>query len=123
MLYLPQFDLRFLVQAHFEALNNKVSAIITAVALNVDGTYIQPEGTNFLDASSSVMNALALLDTQTQMLSLDLGTEIENRQQAIATLTLSIQNVDNALAQETLDRQAGDTANQGAITIVAQCCA
>ena len=33
-----------------------------AIGLAIDGTYVQPTGTNYLDSSSSIMDALVILD-------------------------------------------------------------
>ena len=42
---------------------SEVDAIELAAGLNTDGTYTAPTGTNFLGASTSIMNAVTLLDT------------------------------------------------------------
>lgn len=45
-------------------LQNEINAIETGVGLDTDGTYIQPVGTNYLNATLSVMGADVALDTQ-----------------------------------------------------------
>lgn len=42
----------------------EIDAIETGAGLNTDGTYIQPSGSNYIDASTSLANADSLLDAQ-----------------------------------------------------------
>lgn len=47
-----------------DGLQTEVDAIETGSGLNTDGTYITPSGSNYIDSSTSLANADALLDAQ-----------------------------------------------------------
>lgn len=51
-------------QAADTALQTEVDAIETAVGLNANGTFITPDGSNYTDNATSVMDAISKLDTQ-----------------------------------------------------------
>lgn len=51
-------------QAADTALQTEVDAIETAVGLNANGTFITPDGSNYTDDATSVMDAISKLDTQ-----------------------------------------------------------
>ena len=52
------------IQALFDEVNQvEVDAVITGIGANADGTYNTPSGTNYLDATTTVMDALDELDT------------------------------------------------------------
>jgi len=59
-----------------EDLSLLVTNIIEGVELNDDGTYIVPSDTNFLDVSSSIYNAILILD-QTTSTTLIINTSID----------------------------------------------
>lgn len=50
--------------ATITAAQNEINTVETAVGLNADGTYSAPSGSNYIDATTSVKNALITLDTQ-----------------------------------------------------------
>lgn len=51
-------------QAADAALQTEVDAIETAVGLGANGTFVAPEGSNYTDEATSVMDAISKLDTQ-----------------------------------------------------------
>lgn len=51
-------------QAADTALQTEVDAIETAVGLNANGAFIAPDGSNYTDDATSVMDAISKLDTQ-----------------------------------------------------------
>jgi len=85
------------IQAVADAVpQSEVDAIEAAIGLNNDGTYNTPVGTNYLDSSTSVMNALTLLDNEVNSNAGDIAQEIDDRIAADASQQIAI---DSKVAQ------------------------
>ena len=52
------------INAAKQAVQTEVDAIETAVGLGTDGSFTAPEGSNYTDAATTVMDAISKLDTQ-----------------------------------------------------------
>lgn len=55
------------IKALIDALQAEVDATQVGAGLNPDGTYNQPSGSNYLDATTSLLNALLALDAQVKL--------------------------------------------------------
>ena len=64
-------------QAADTALQTEVDAIETAVGLNANGTFIAPDGSNYTNDATSVMDAINKLDTQAKA-NADAIADVEN---------------------------------------------
>lgn len=74
--------------------------------LNTDGTYAQPSGTNYIDASTSLANADALLDAQ-------VGTNAGN----ISTNATDISNLQSDLADRVFGEEFSPAVNTTTYTV------
>jgi len=87
------------------ALQTELDATQASIGLNSDGTFAAIEGSNYMDAATTVYGAAAALDLNLKRVDDALVTETAARQAEDATLTA-------AVAAETLARTTADTALQ-----------
>lgn len=83
-------------QAADTALQTEVDAIETAVGLNVNGTFIAPDGSNYTDDATSVMNAISKLDTQAKTNADAIAAETTRATRAEQQLQEAIDAVESA---------------------------
>jgi hypothetical protein len=67
------------------------AAIETGVGLNADGTYNAPSGSSYIDSSTSVMNALSLLDTTLKCVH-NGAVDLNTREIALAGRVTTLEN-------------------------------
>lgn len=105
-------------------LDDQIQEIIPAVGLEVDGTYLPPVGTYYLDVETSIKSAMVALDAAIGGVESNLGIEITNRENAVSDLQTQIDNVLSNVDGAALDSlteivsafQAADASLNGAIT-------
>lgn len=83
-------------QAADTALQTEVDAIETAVGLNANGTFIAPDGSNYTDDATSVMDAISKLDTQAKTNANAIAAETTRATKAEQQLQEAIDAVESA---------------------------
>ena len=77
-------------EAALTSLQSEVDAIETGVGLTISGAYQAPASSNYLASSTSVRNALGLLDSQAKTNADAITTEASNRASAISDVDADI---------------------------------
>ena len=84
-------------EAALTSLGNEVDTIETSVGLTISGGYQAPASSNYLGASTSVRNALGLLDSRAKTNADAIVTEASNRAAAIAVVDGEIADLQSEL--------------------------
>lgn len=83
------------IKGLIDDLQTEVDAVETGAGLNTDGTYITPSGSNYIDSSTSLASADALLDAQVKVNEDAIGVNAGN----IVTNTSDISDLQDALSE------------------------